>query len=191
MPAFCPVQPSIGTVSIRRDKSRIAVRGPPFLIIGCLMSAENQRVIRILIHAVIVPRRENNPAAVAHSENSDMNHYPAARKVSQRVSVETAREAPEFRPSRVAKVYLKTVDEIWFCRNCAREYAGRIVRDIDAPDVARVGPETGRESSTPHDGLCFCQTVSVFRRGPQTSSESPFIGSPEAGRNGLPGRSLP
>ena len=68
VPAFCPMQPSVCAVSIRRDKPRITVRGPPLLIVGCLISTENQGVIRNLMHAKIVP-----PVRKAHREEGLTN----------------------------------------------------------------------------------------------------------------------
>jgi hypothetical protein len=55
---------------------------------------------------------------------------------------ETARETIEFSPSGVAEVYPKTEGEIWFCHDCVPGSAGRIVGDIDAPDVAEVPPRS-------------------------------------------------
>jgi len=62
------MQPSIRAVSIRRDQSRITVRGPPLLIVGCLIGTEHQGVIRNLMHAKIVP-----PMGSAHREEGLTN----------------------------------------------------------------------------------------------------------------------
>lgn len=117
------MQPSIGAISICCDKSRIAVRSPPLLVVGCLVSEEHQGVIRILVHAVIVPRREKNQTA---------------RKVLRRVGFGTNAEGPEINGSSVRKSVPKG-RPIRFRRGAGVD-AGTVPKFSQIPQRSCLGP---------------------------------------------------